>query len=317
MESSSSCNIELKVMYAKDVTAFNFFQPLNVYVVVSIINKDHPEKVLVKEQRTAADKEGDGNPEWNHEMKFDLNHHDWLEDYKDLFLLFSFKHEGVMFGDKDIGEVHVPFTDLIQEFNGILRFVNYEIRSPEGKPNGMLNFSYKVNGKRKDHNFGIGSGLVHITGYQHHHHHHHHDHHNDNHQSVSERIQYPSFDQEETTTTLYSVSQHDHSLPAQPHHHQSQDIYPPPNTQPFLPPPPEQSMFPHHPLLPPPPPEQSMFPHHPLLPPPPPPPPPAMSNGVCYYPPYPYPPSPRAYPPPWGTNPNGYGTYGAHHHGQY
>lgn len=59
----------LKILYGKGITGFNFFQKLLIYAAVSLFSDD-PEKKLnqAQKQRTAADKEGDGSPEWNHEV---------------------------------------------------------------------------------------------------------------------------------------------------------------------------------------------------------------------------------------------------------
>ncbi|KAK2665953.1 hypothetical protein Ddye_004527 [Dipteronia dyeriana] len=169
MESGS---LELKVMFCKDLKAFNFFQKLSVYAQVSIVS-ENPEKKLKQnqQQRTPADKEGDGNPEWKHEMRFDLKEISF-HDCDHIFIHFALTHEGAMFGDKTIGEVNVPFKDLIlEESNGTVRFVDYEVSNSEGKSNGVLSFSYKVNG---DGTFiGTNSPRIDITGYPIAHHHHH------------------------------------------------------------------------------------------------------------------------------------------------
>ncbi|XP_044502591.1 uncharacterized protein LOC123223500 [Mangifera indica] len=154
MELSS---IDLKVMYCKDLKGFKFFQKLTVSCLVSIIS-DNPDKKLEHKQqhRTPADKEGDGNPEWKHEMQFDLKGIS-IHNCDHLFIHFELKHEGVMFGNKNIGEVRVPCKDLFLDSNGNFKFVNYEVRTSDKKPNGVLCFAYKVN--------GIGFPITH-----HHHH---------------------------------------------------------------------------------------------------------------------------------------------------
>ncbi|GLT73468.1 hypothetical protein SLA2020_453260 [Shorea laevis] len=142
-----SNSLELKVSYCKDLRAFNFFQKLSAYALVSIVSDD-PNKKLERnqQQRTPADGEGDGNPEWNYEMRFDLKEVSF-QDCEHLFLQFDLRHQGVMFGDKTIGEVRVAFKDLTQQSNlGVLRFVSYQVRASDGKPNGVLSFSYKVTG---------------------------------------------------------------------------------------------------------------------------------------------------------------------------
>lgn len=162
MESSS---LEIKVMFGKDLKAFNFFQKLTLYVLVSMVSDDPGKKLEQKQKhRTPTDKEGDGNPEWNHEMQFDLKEIPF-QDCGHIFVQFELKHEGVMFGDKTIGEVRVPIKDLISEFNGVVRFVHYEVRNPDGKPNGVLSFSYKVNGMNSAIGTDFYPGTTQIPGF--------------------------------------------------------------------------------------------------------------------------------------------------------
>jgi hypothetical protein len=183
-------SLELKVISCRDLKAFNFFQKLSVYVVVSVFN-DEPRKneqqrqktavdflscvlkknekqrqrlqgqktplndeaqkneqqQLLQRQKTPADREGGSNPEWNHMMEFDLNTTSLPGHGDHLFFKFELRCEGAIFGNKSIGEVCVPFKDLIEEFNGSVRFVSYQVRNSDGKPNGVLNLSYEVNEK--------------------------------------------------------------------------------------------------------------------------------------------------------------------------
>uniref|UniRef100_A0A2N9EKF3 C2 domain-containing protein n=1 Tax=Fagus sylvatica TaxID=28930 RepID=A0A2N9EKF3_FAGSY len=103
---------------------------LSVYALVSLVSHD-PNKKLEQnqQQRTPTDKDGD--PEWNHEMRFDLNEVS-LEDCDHVFIHFDLRHEGVMFGDKNIGEVHVAFKDLMEESNGVVRFASYLLQWRRG-----------------------------------------------------------------------------------------------------------------------------------------------------------------------------------------
>lgn len=150
-------SIELKVISARDLKGFNFFQKLSVYAVVRLVNdemkkKQEQEQQQLQRQKTPVDRIRDRNPEWNHEMHFDLKDFLLPDDRSHVFLRFDLLSEGVVFGNNTIGEVHVPvFKDLIDdEYNGAMRFVSYQVRSRDGKPNGVLNFSYKVkNGKTK------------------------------------------------------------------------------------------------------------------------------------------------------------------------
>lgn len=158
--SSSSSSIELKLISCKDLRAFNFFQKLTLYALVSIESND-PTSQLTEEQKqqqrtptyrdTAGDGDGGNNPEWNHEVRFDLG---FLSRRRssdssggDLFFRFEFRHDGVILGDKLIGECRVPLADLFRDStDGVARFVCYEVRSGDGKPNGIFNFSYRLRG---------------------------------------------------------------------------------------------------------------------------------------------------------------------------
>ncbi|XP_014491167.1 protein SRC2 homolog [Vigna radiata var. radiata] len=165
MEPDQRC-IEVKLISCKDLRAFNFFQKLTVYATVFVDSED-PKREMTEErkqrQRTLTHRENDGdgtNPEWNNYARFDLG---WLSrsprhsDYDDLFLCFEFRHDGVILGDKVVGECRVAFSDLIRDAAaGTGRFVSYEVRSPEGKPNGIFNFSYKL--------IGFGSGIGNWNG---------------------------------------------------------------------------------------------------------------------------------------------------------
>ncbi|POO01902.1 C2 domain containing protein [Trema orientale] len=148
MDSSS---VELKLMYGEDLRAFNFFQKLSVFVLASIATDDPTKKVENNQlQRTPTDREGDGNPEWNHEMRF-LIGKDSDSGSDHLFLHLDLRHDGVLFGigDRTIGEVRIPLKDLMDEAssNGVVRFVRYQVKGSDGKPNGVLNLSYKFNSR--------------------------------------------------------------------------------------------------------------------------------------------------------------------------
>ncbi|XWS33052.1 hypothetical protein CRYUN_Cryun22dG0044900 [Craigia yunnanensis] len=144
-------SLELKVISCRDLKAFNFFQKLSAYTVVSIMimneqaKKKEEQQKHLQRQKTSIDK-GGKNPEWNHVFQFDL---EILppEESDHLFLKFDLRSEGLV--DRTIGEVRVPLKDLIDEFCGVVRFVSYQLRNSDGKPNGVLNFSYKLIGRIK------------------------------------------------------------------------------------------------------------------------------------------------------------------------
>ncbi|GAB4848600.1 hypothetical protein Ancab_003306 [Ancistrocladus abbreviatus] len=143
-----STALEIKVISARDLKAFNFFQKLTIYAVGSIgsdvrnlrLSEEHRQ-----EQRTPIDKDGNGNPEWKYSMSFDLNVLPSSLRPEDLFLLFELHNQAQVFGNKVIGDVRVPLSDLIGDYSaGDFRFVQYEVRGGDGKPNGSLSFSFKV-----------------------------------------------------------------------------------------------------------------------------------------------------------------------------
>lgn len=147
----SSRSLELKVMSCKGLQAFNFFQKLSVHAVVSLTSDNPSNKhhhLHQQPQKTKTDTEGDKDPEWNQDMRFDLDSFS-REDFDHLYLLVDLRYELGVFGDKSLGEVRVPLTDLVGDDEhgencGVARFVSYEVRNQEKKPNGVLTFSYKV-----------------------------------------------------------------------------------------------------------------------------------------------------------------------------
>ncbi|MCL7023691.1 hypothetical protein MKW94_021469 [Papaver nudicaule] len=152
MEPPSS--MELKLMSCNGLAAFNFFQKLCTYVTVSIVSQDPKEKQKKRnhqKQKTPVDREGDGDPEWKHDVRFDLKQilssSALTTSLDHMFIHFDILAEGFL-GDRSIGQVVVPLRELIHEFHGggAMRFISYQVRGSDGKPNGTLNFSYKVFG---------------------------------------------------------------------------------------------------------------------------------------------------------------------------
>ncbi|KAK4746651.1 hypothetical protein SAY87_025688 [Trapa incisa] len=214
MEDTAASSLDLKILDGKDIAGFNFFQKLSVYAAASISSSD-PERKLdgAQQQRTQADKEGDGCPEWNHELRLDLKGIDlWGSD--DVFLRIDLFHEGAMFGDKHLGEVRVPIGHLIEHAAGVVRFVSYQVKGVDGKPNGVLRFSYRVNGVGKD------TGIEAIGSTIYHHHHHQED-------QGTPAIGYPS-----PATTFYPSLENDTAPSAPP----LETPYPPPEAYYSLPP---------------------------------------------------------------------------------
>ncbi|KAI4367316.1 hypothetical protein MLD38_023067 [Melastoma candidum] len=241
--------LEMRILYCKDLRAFNFFQKLSVYASVSL-SSDHPSLKLPPHDpnrlRTPADKDGDGNPEWNHTLSLDLTpvlsslppHN--RDSYDRVFVLFHLFHEGGMFGDKRIGEVRVALSEFfdrdIRQRRGSVRIVSYQVKSPDGKPNGVLTFSYKLQGEEEDY-IPIGGGFPSIDGFP------------IVHplpetsgpssSSSSEEITYPKIDLDD-----YAFQETSYYPPPGTHYHPP-PAAPPPVAYPMPPPPPLPMPLPH------------------------------------------------------------------------
>ncbi|XP_022719415.1 protein SRC2-like [Durio zibethinus] len=133
--------LEINVRSAKDLKDVNLFTKMDVYAVVSI-NGDHRTT-----QKTPVDKDCGCNPEWNYTMKFTIDEAAVHQNH--LNLVFRLKSDRQL-GDKDIGTVYVPIKELLDQNNGngkIEQHVSYNVRLPNGKAKGILNFSYKFGEK--------------------------------------------------------------------------------------------------------------------------------------------------------------------------
>lgn len=150
--------LELTVLSCRDLKAFNFFQKLSPYVAVSIVPGPNcksrgSDRWPLQLQTTPVDRVRNRNPEWNHQLSFDLEPYinsSTSADRRlsgDTYLRFEVRCTGTILSSQTIGEVWVRLTDLIEEFRGAPRFLSYQVKKTEKRANGSLNFSFKVNGK--------------------------------------------------------------------------------------------------------------------------------------------------------------------------
>lgn len=131
--------LEIKVISAKDLKDVNLFTKMDVYADVSI-NGDHRTA-----QRTPVDKDCGSNPKWNYTMRFTVDEAGVRQNR--LYLVFRLKSERQL-GDRDIGTVQVPIKELLSDQNEKAEHnVNYNVKRPNGKSKGVLNFSYKFGDK--------------------------------------------------------------------------------------------------------------------------------------------------------------------------
>ncbi|KAF8010312.1 hypothetical protein BT93_J1054 [Corymbia citriodora subsp. variegata] len=142
-------SLELQVISCKDLKAFNFFQKLSVFVTVSIVAEDGPRRrlhpALQLRHRTPTSKRGHRNPEWNHDLGFDLSAVSPRE-YPGLSVKFDVRLPSVV-GSRSIGEVRTSLQELVDEFNGLVQFRGYQVKNDDGKVIGVLYFRYELRGR--------------------------------------------------------------------------------------------------------------------------------------------------------------------------
>lgn len=145
---SPSDVLHIRRISGKDVKCFNFFQKPSFYAVAALSTSDEAEPPLQR-QRTPADTAGGSNPEWKHTFQFDLSHIPAGPDSgQDFLVQFDLLAQIAVFGDRVVGRVFVPLVDLLSAGTnaGFFQSVMYQIRCPDGTPNGVLSFSYKTSG---------------------------------------------------------------------------------------------------------------------------------------------------------------------------
>ncbi|XP_010445375.1 PREDICTED: protein SRC2-like [Camelina sativa] len=116
----ANLTLELNINSASDLKHVNYITKMNVYAVITLEGDKHRKKQKVK---TAVDRSGGSNPNWNHAIKFFVNERLALEGRLTLVVrLFSKR----ILGDKGIGSI--------------------EVKTTSKKLKGHLTFSYRFNG---------------------------------------------------------------------------------------------------------------------------------------------------------------------------
>ncbi|CAA7018190.1 unnamed protein product [Microthlaspi erraticum] len=143
----ANLTLELNIYSAKDLENVNLITKMDVYAVVWVDGDDSQKN---HKEKTAVDRTGESEPTWNHAVKFSLDQR--LAREGRLTLVVKLVCDRI-FGGKDLGEVQVPVLELLNSspsFNGDgngnglgMRFVTYQVRTPFGKGQGSLTFSYR------------------------------------------------------------------------------------------------------------------------------------------------------------------------------
>ncbi|KAJ7977952.1 protein SRC2-like [Quillaja saponaria] len=134
--------LEITIISADGIKDVNRISKMDVYAVVKIAGDSRGQK-----QKTPVDKDSGTHPKWNYTIKFTVDEASVKQNR--LFLEIKLMSDRV-FGDKDIGEVHVPLKELLDNnegFSDAERRVSYSVRLPSGKAKGTLDLSYKFGEK--------------------------------------------------------------------------------------------------------------------------------------------------------------------------
>ncbi|KAH7683379.1 C2 domain-containing protein [Dioscorea alata] len=137
---ASRRTLKLKSISCKGLKFFNLFQKPSICATVSLANPRDSKPI--QRHETPVDRDGGEKPEWDLSIRFTLEPDRQL----DLILRFDLIHKGgLLLGDRIVGEVTVLVADLEAEaIPGVVRHVSYQVKSPEGKPNGVLSLAYKI-----------------------------------------------------------------------------------------------------------------------------------------------------------------------------
>ncbi|XVF38703.1 hypothetical protein REPUB_Repub20aG0124500 [Reevesia pubescens] len=138
-------SLEINVISAKGLKNVNLIDKMDVYAIISLKGDKQKQKT-----KTPVDKDCGKDPTWNFPVKFSID--ESLAKNNNMNLKFKIKCERIL-GDKELGQVNVPVKELLDSpgEGGSMKFVNYQVRKPSGKPEGTLNFSYKFGDKVSEH----------------------------------------------------------------------------------------------------------------------------------------------------------------------
>ncbi|KAM0954345.1 putative C2 domain-containing protein [Dioscorea sansibarensis] len=129
-------SIEITLISARDLKDVNFFSRLEVYAIAWLSSDPRTR------HRTAPDREGRRNPNWNTTFRFALPS---LPSATSATLHVLLRTRRSL-GDRDVGEVHVPLSELLSSPSGdSSSSLSYQVRRPSSRrPKGVLHLSYKL-----------------------------------------------------------------------------------------------------------------------------------------------------------------------------
>ncbi|MFS7964258.1 putative C2 domain-containing protein [Helianthus anomalus] len=108
--------LDITVISATGLDNFLYFFRMRVYVVVSLLNGN---SVVEKKTHSTHGR----NPKWNHRIKFPVEE----KAIHTTTLLFVLRQHRIC-GDKDIGEVSIPVSELLEANpSGSEKVVDYQV----------------------------------------------------------------------------------------------------------------------------------------------------------------------------------------------
>ncbi|KAL0005993.1 hypothetical protein SO802_013554 [Lithocarpus litseifolius] len=141
--------LQLVIQSARELRNVNRVTTMKPYALVSI--RDNQNNLHSSEEKTPADRGGGSNPTWNSPVTFNLDITKAKESNLELVVkLMSFRRNHLC-KDKEIGEVRVFITKLLEGFGGEAKAdavvaekqMSANVITADAKPQGTLLFSYK------------------------------------------------------------------------------------------------------------------------------------------------------------------------------
>ena len=141
--------LQLVIQSAQGLRNVNRVTTMKPYALVSI--RDNHNNLYSSEEKTPEDAEGGSNPTWNSPVTFNLDITKAKESNLELVVKLISLRTDHWFRDKEIGEVRVLITNLLEGFGGEAKAVavvaekqmSASVMTTDEKPEGTLVFSYK------------------------------------------------------------------------------------------------------------------------------------------------------------------------------
>ncbi|XP_050273998.1 uncharacterized protein LOC126716965 isoform X2 [Quercus robur] len=141
--------LQLVIQSAQGLRNVNRVTTMKPYALVSI--RDNHNNLYSSEEKTPEDAEGGSNPTWNSPVTFNLDITKAKESNLELVVKLMSLRTDHWFRDKEIGEVRVFITKLLEGFGGEAKAdavvaekqMSASVMTTDEKPEGTLVFSYK------------------------------------------------------------------------------------------------------------------------------------------------------------------------------